>query len=134
MLPHYSFERKTRLWRKLFFHLFNLVVVNAQILHNKSSKKDTLLEISMKSRQRAYYSLVMEWKFKCKIRIAVQLADLKGETIPYTVFQQHMLSRRENVSTHFSSVQRTRQTRKAAKMYYHVLLKMLCRTLHWAVF
>jgi hypothetical protein len=46
MLSHYSFERKKiKLWRKLFFRLFNLVVVNAHILHNKSSKKNMLLEI-----------------------------------------------------------------------------------------
>jgi hypothetical protein len=45
MLSHYSFERNTELWRKLFFHLLDLVVVNAQILHKKSSKKNTLLEI-----------------------------------------------------------------------------------------
>jgi hypothetical protein len=32
------------------------------------------------------------------------------------------------------SVQRTRQTWKAVKTYYNVLPKMLCRTLHWAVF
>jgi hypothetical protein len=44
MLSHYSFERKTKLGRKLFFHLFELVIVNEQILHNKSSKKNTLLE------------------------------------------------------------------------------------------
>jgi hypothetical protein len=35
MLSHYSSERKTKLWRKLFFHVFDLVVVNAQIVHNK---------------------------------------------------------------------------------------------------
>jgi hypothetical protein len=45
MLSHYSLERKTKLWRKLFSHLLDLVVVNAQILHNKSNKKNTLLEI-----------------------------------------------------------------------------------------
>jgi hypothetical protein len=45
ILSHYSFERKTELWRKLFFHLFDLVMVDAQILHNKSSKKNTSLEI-----------------------------------------------------------------------------------------
>jgi hypothetical protein len=45
MPSHYSLERKTKLWRKLFFHLFDLVVVNAQILRNKPSKKNTLLEI-----------------------------------------------------------------------------------------
>jgi hypothetical protein len=45
MLSHYSFERKTRLRRKLFFHLLDLVVVSAEILHNKSSNKNTSLEI-----------------------------------------------------------------------------------------
>jgi hypothetical protein len=45
MLSHYSFERKTKLCRKLSFHLFNLVMANAQILHNKSSKKNMSLEI-----------------------------------------------------------------------------------------
>jgi hypothetical protein len=45
MLSHYLFESKTKLWRKLFFYLLDLIVVNAQILHNKSSKKNTLLEI-----------------------------------------------------------------------------------------
>ena len=40
MLSYYSFERKTiKWWEKLFFHLFDLVVVNAHILHNKTSKK-----------------------------------------------------------------------------------------------
>jgi hypothetical protein len=45
MLSYYSFERKTKLWRKLFFHQLDLVVVNAQMLQNKSSKKNTSLEI-----------------------------------------------------------------------------------------
>jgi len=46
MLSHYLFERTTiKWWKKLFFHLFNLVavvVVNAHILHNKTSKKMSL--------------------------------------------------------------------------------------------
>jgi hypothetical protein len=47
MLLHYSFEMKTiKLWKKLFFHLFDLAVVNVQILHYKSSKKNMSLEIS----------------------------------------------------------------------------------------
>jgi hypothetical protein len=44
MLSHYSFDRNTKLWRKLFFHLLDLVVANAQILRNKSSKKNMSLE------------------------------------------------------------------------------------------
>ena len=40
MLSYYSFERKTiKWWEKLFFHLFDLVVANAHILHSKTSQK-----------------------------------------------------------------------------------------------
>jgi hypothetical protein len=74
---------------------------------------------------------VTVWKWKCK----VQQADLWGETIPYKVYRRHMLSWRENYSTHFLSVQRRRrQARKAVKTYYNVLLKILWGTLHWVVF
>jgi hypothetical protein len=53
----------------------------------------------------------------------------------YTLFQRHILSWQEKLSTCFPSVQRRmRQTGKAVKTYYNVLLKMLCRTLRWAVF
>jgi len=46
MLSYYSFERKTiKWWEKLFFHLFELVVVSVHILHNKTCKKKMLLEI-----------------------------------------------------------------------------------------
>jgi len=46
MLSYYSFERKTmKWWKKLFFHLFDLAVVNAHILHNKTSNKKMSLEI-----------------------------------------------------------------------------------------
>jgi hypothetical protein len=46
MLSYYSFERKTiKWWKKLFFHLFDLAIVNAHILHTKTSKKKLSLEI-----------------------------------------------------------------------------------------
>jgi hypothetical protein len=46
MLSHCSFERKTiKWWKKLFLHLFNLVVVSAHILRDKTSKKKISLEI-----------------------------------------------------------------------------------------
>jgi hypothetical protein len=87
-----SFARKTiKWWKKLFVHLFNPVVVNAHILHNKSSKE----ELSLKD-----CSIVPVWKFKRKVRLAVQLADLWGETIFYIEFQRHMLGWRENLSSH----------------------------------
>jgi len=78
MLSHYSFERKTIKWwgKKPSFHLSDLVVVSAHILHNKISKEK-------KKRWKFYTknspkdcSLVPVRKFKCKIRLAVQLTDL----------------------------------------------------------
>jgi hypothetical protein len=46
MQSYYSFEKKAiKWWKKLFFRLFDLVVVNAHILHNKTSKKKMLLVI-----------------------------------------------------------------------------------------
>jgi hypothetical protein len=49
MLLYYSFEGKTiKWWKKLFSHLFNLAVVNAHILHTKTSNKNILLHIFYK--------------------------------------------------------------------------------------
>jgi hypothetical protein len=46
MLPYYSFEKTTiKWWKKLYFHLFDLAIDNAHILHNKTSKKKMSLEI-----------------------------------------------------------------------------------------
>jgi len=46
MLSYYSFERKTvQQWKILFFHLFDLAIVNAHILHNKISKKKMLPKV-----------------------------------------------------------------------------------------
>ena len=95
MLSYYSFERKTiKCWKKLFFHLFDLVVVNAHILHNKTSKKESRWKFSTKKSPKDCSlvpvrkfkfsmkkslkdcSLVPVWKFKRKVRLSVQLADL----------------------------------------------------------
>jgi hypothetical protein len=43
-LSYYTFSRKTVKWWKLFFHLFDLAVVNAHILHNKSRKEKIPLQ------------------------------------------------------------------------------------------
>ena len=46
MLSYYTFSRKTvKWWKKLFFHLLDLAVVNAHILYKKSSKEKMSLEI-----------------------------------------------------------------------------------------
>ena len=100
MLSYYSFESKyIRRWKKLNFHLLDLVVVNAHISHNKTSKKKCLWEFSMIKSSKDY-SLVPVQKFKYKVSLVDQLADLQGETIPYVGFQRHMLSWRRNLSAH----------------------------------
>jgi hypothetical protein len=73
MLAYYSFEMMIKWWKKLSFHLFDLVVVNAHILHNKQEKCHW--KFSMKKSPKDC-SLVPAQKFKCKVRLAVQLADL----------------------------------------------------------
>jgi hypothetical protein len=46
MMSYYTFTRKTgKWWKKLFFHQFDLAVVNARILRNKSCKEKMSLEI-----------------------------------------------------------------------------------------
>src|SRR5215472_11316567 len=46
MLSYYTFSRKTvKWWKKLFFHLFELAVVNAHILYKKSRKEKLSPEI-----------------------------------------------------------------------------------------
>jgi len=76
MLSYYAFESKTiKWWKKLFFHLFDLVVLNAHILHNKMSKKKCHWKFSMKKSLKVC-SLVPVLKFKSTARPAVQMADL----------------------------------------------------------
>jgi hypothetical protein len=48
MLSHYTFERKTKLWRKCFFHLLDLVVVNAHIFITNQARKIRRWKFSMK--------------------------------------------------------------------------------------
>jgi len=106
MLSYYSFERKTiKWWKKHFFRLFDLVVVNAHILHNKTSKKKISLEIFYEKVAEGLLTSVV-LKCKCKVRLAVQQADLLGETIFYIGFQRHMLRWRELHSAHVACVQR----------------------------
>ena len=74
MLSYYSFERKTiKWWKNLFFRLFDLAVVNAHILHRKTSNKKSRGKFSMKKSPKDC-SLVPVRKFKCKVSLAVQLA------------------------------------------------------------
>ena len=111
MLSYYSFKRKAiKWWKKLFFSLFDLVVVNSHIQHNKTSKKKSHWKFSMKKSPKDC-SLVLVLKNKCKVRLAVQLADLLEETIFYIGFQQHTLRWRELHSAHVTCVQRKANVR-----------------------
>jgi len=84
---------------KTFLSSIQLVVVNAHILHNKTSRKKMSLEIVYEKSLKDC-SLLLVLIYKCKVRPAVQLADLLGETIFYIGFQRHMLRWRELLSTH----------------------------------
>jgi hypothetical protein len=57
-----------------FFHLFNLAIVNAHILHTKTNKKKLSLEIFYKKVAEGC-SLVPAQNLKYKVRPAVQQAD-----------------------------------------------------------
>jgi hypothetical protein len=75
MLFYNSFARKTiKWWKKLFFHLFNLVMGKAHILHNKSGKKSHW-KFSTKNLPTDCL-LVLVKKIKLKVRMAVLLADM----------------------------------------------------------
>jgi hypothetical protein len=43
-----------KLWKKIFLHLFDLVVVNVHILHNKSRKKNMSREIFYENVAKAF--------------------------------------------------------------------------------
>jgi hypothetical protein len=56
--------------------------------------------------------LVLVWKFKYNVRLAVQLADSQGEIIFYVGFQRHMLRWMENLSSYVTCVQIETSTRQ----------------------
>ncbi|KAJ4427097.1 hypothetical protein ANN_24712 [Periplaneta americana] len=62
MLSYYSFQRKSlKWWKRLFFHLFDLALVNAHILHHKKCvKKLTLHKFIAKVAESLVMSVGME--------------------------------------------------------------------------
>jgi hypothetical protein len=111
MLSYYSLERKTiKWWKKLFFHLFDLAIVNAHILHTKTNKKKLLLEIFYEKLLKDCL-LVPAQNLKYKVRPAVQQADSEGETIFYIGFLRHTLSWKESLSAHVACVQKEASTK-----------------------
>jgi hypothetical protein len=133
MLSHYSFERKTKFWRQLFFHLLDLVEVDAQILHNKSSKKNTSLEILY---EKAYCSLVTVNKMQVQGQTSSTGARLVGRDHSiYSIPATHAKLAGKSQHSFLVSAEKNASDQESCEdMYYKVLPKMLCRTLHWAVF
>ena len=95
MLSYYTFSRMTvKWWKKLFFHLLDLAVVNAHILYKKSSKEKMSLEI--------FYEKVAEGLLaSAGTEIQAVHQDQQPSWPPgwdrpffYTEFQRHMVSRR----------------------------------------
>jgi len=65
MLSYYTFARKTvKWWKKLFFHLFDLAVVNAHILHKKIKQRKNVTENFVRKKSPKDCLLVLVWKFK----------------------------------------------------------------------
>ena len=93
------------------FYLFDLVVVNAHIVHNKTSKKEMSLEM--------FYEKVAEGLLASagtEIQVQGQSSSPAGrlverQTIFYIGFQRHMLSWRENLSAHVACVRREASAR-----------------------
>jgi len=83
MPSYYSFESKTiKCWKKLSFHLFDLLVVNAHILHNKTSKKNMLLEI--------FYKRVAEGLL-ASARTEIQVQDRTSSSAGRLLGRDHFL-------------------------------------------
>jgi len=107
MLSYYSFERKTiKWWKKLFFRLVDLVVVNSHILHKKTSKKKMSLEI--------FYEKVAEGLLASagtEMQVQGQTSSPAGRDHFYIGFRRHMLRWRELHSAYVACVQRRANTK-----------------------
>jgi hypothetical protein len=74
MLSYYSFSRKTiKWWKKLFFHLFDLAMVNS--CTTNQATKESRWRCSVKKSLKDY-SVVPVRKMELKVIITVLLADL----------------------------------------------------------
>ena len=111
MLAYYSFERKTiQWWKKLFYYLFHLVVVNAHILHNKTSKKKMTLEIFYEKVAEGLLAIVGT-DIQVKVQTSSPASRLVGRDIFYIGFQGHMVRWRELLSAHVTCVHREASAR-----------------------
>jgi hypothetical protein len=96
MLSYYTFATKTvKWWKKLFFHLFNLAVVNAHILHNKSIKEKMSLE---NFNEKVAEGLLASADTEIRDLGQTSSPAWLGPTIFYIEFQRRMLSQREKPS------------------------------------
>jgi hypothetical protein len=136
MLSYYLFARKTiKWWKKLFFHLFDLAVVNAHILHTKTNKKKIKLEI--------FYEKVAEGLL-ASASTEIQVQGQPSSPADRLVGRDHFLYRipathatlegKSQRSCRVCAERSKRYTWKTEEMHNNVLLKMRCRTLCRAEF
>jgi hypothetical protein len=138
MLSHYSFERTTKLWRKLFFRLFNLVMVNAQILHNKSSKKNICCWKFAKKKSPKGILLASD---RMEIHVQDQTSSPASRLIQtdhsiYSIPVTHAKLAGKSQLSFLVSAEKVAPDWESCEdvLLYNILPKMLCRTLCWAVF
>jgi len=125
MLSYYSFERKTiKWWKKLFFHLFDLAIVNAHIFHNKTSKKKMSLEV--------FYEKIAEGLLDSagtEIQVQGQASSPAGRLVGRDHFLYRIPATHAKVegtsqrSCRMCADRRKRQTRKTAQK----CITMYCR-------
>ena len=123
MLSYYSFERKTiQWWKKLFFHLFDLAVVNTHILHDKTSNKQMSLEI--------FYEKVAE-VLLASACMEIQVQGQTGSPAGRFVGRDHSVYRipvthaklegKSQCPCHASAERSKHQTRKTEEINYNIL-------------
>jgi hypothetical protein len=119
-----------KLWQKLFFHLLDLVVVNAHILHNKSSKNNMWLEI--------FYEKVTEVLLasdSMEIQLQGQTSSPVGRLAKtdhsvYSIPVTHAnLKGKSQLSFLVTAEMQAPDQENYEDMHYNVLLKMLRWTL-----
>jgi hypothetical protein len=135
MLSHYSFERKTKFWRKLSFHPLDLIVVNASCITNQA-REIGHWKFSMKRSLKG----VLLTSDGTEMQMQGQTSSTAGRLVgrdhsTYSIPVTHAKLAGKSQHSYLVSAEKDASDREICEdMYYNVLLKMLCRTLHWAVF
>ncbi|UYV79753.1 hypothetical protein LAZ67_18000564, partial [Cordylochernes scorpioides] len=86
LLPYYSFQRRTmKWWKRLFFHIFGLTIVNSHIIYNK-------LNPTSKLSLRDYHLVIME---KLVEEAGVEITDqqLGSSSSKARLLERHFITR-----------------------------------------